>query len=159
MKAIENSSSVVLSSETAEMIEQIFSASEMAINILDDLLNYEHMDSGTFNLDLSWSSVARFLENSFGWAMMLAAKKGFIASPNSPALTTGDLESGNSTLTYPPPRQVFETVYLHMDIYKIEQVIRNLVTNAVKFTPPDGTIKVKLSAELEANNSSKILSK
>ena len=56
----------------------------------------------------------------------------FIASPNSPALTTGDLESGNSTLTYPPPRQVFETVYLHMDIYKIEQVIRNLVTNAVE---------------------------
>ena len=48
MKAIENSSSVVLSSETAEMIEQIFSASETAINILDDLLNYEHMDSGRF---------------------------------------------------------------------------------------------------------------
>ena len=48
MKAIEDSPSVVLSSETAEMIEQIFSASETAINILDDLLNYEHMDSGRF---------------------------------------------------------------------------------------------------------------
>ena len=48
MKAIEDSSSVVLSSETAGMVEQIFSASETAINILDDLLNYEHMDSGRF---------------------------------------------------------------------------------------------------------------
>ena len=48
MKAIENSSSFALSSETAGLIEQIFSASETAINILDDLLNYEHMDSGMF---------------------------------------------------------------------------------------------------------------
>ena len=46
---------------------------------------------------------------------------------------TGDLESGHApTLTYPPPRHAFEDVYLHMDIYKIEQVIRNLVTNAVE---------------------------
>ena len=46
---------------------------------------------------------------------------------------TGDLESGDApTLTYPSPRHTFEDVYLHMDIYKIEQVIRNLVTNAVE---------------------------
>ena len=88
--------------------------------------------------------------------MMLAAKKGvnltvenntdliassatidspqIFPSPNNTfALMTGDLESGDApTLTYPSPRHTFEDVYLHMDIYKIEQVIRNLVTNAVE---------------------------
>ena len=101
-------------------------------------------------MELSWTSVARFLENSFGWAMVLAAKKGVILtvenntnlitssaitdSPqllSSPSTSALDLEIGGAPLTYPPPRQVFEDVYLHMDCYKIEQVIRNLVTNAV----------------------------
>ena len=106
-------------------------------------------------MELSWSPVARFLENSFGWAMVLAAKKGvnltvenntnlitsiatfdsppLFPSPDTSALMTRDLEIGGATTqTSSPPRQVLEDVYLHMDIYKIEQVIRNLVTNAVE---------------------------
>lgn len=46
MKPVDDSSSVTVTCETAEMIEQIFSASETAIDILNDLLHYEHMDSG-----------------------------------------------------------------------------------------------------------------
>ena len=42
----EGSSLVVVSAENAEMIEQIFTASQTAIDILDDLLQYEHIDSG-----------------------------------------------------------------------------------------------------------------
>ena len=42
----EGSSLVVVSTENAEMIEQIFTASQTAIDILDDLLQYEHIDSG-----------------------------------------------------------------------------------------------------------------
>ena len=37
---------IQISAETAEMIEQIFTASSTAIEILDDLLVYEHIDSG-----------------------------------------------------------------------------------------------------------------
>ena len=46
MKSVDGSSMVSITAETAEMIEQIYSASETAINILNDLLHYEHMDSG-----------------------------------------------------------------------------------------------------------------
>ena len=49
MKPVDGSSMVSITAETAEMIEQIYSASETAINILNDLLHYEHMDSG--NID------------------------------------------------------------------------------------------------------------
>ena len=42
------SAGVHISVETAEMIEQIFAASSTAIEILDDLLIYEHIDSGNW---------------------------------------------------------------------------------------------------------------
>lgn len=35
-----------LSKEAAEMIEDVYSASETAIDILNDLLNYENIDAG-----------------------------------------------------------------------------------------------------------------
>jgi hypothetical protein len=41
---------VHISAETAEMIEQIFAASSTAIEILDDLLVYEHIDSGNWDV-------------------------------------------------------------------------------------------------------------
>lgn len=42
----ESASVVVISPETVKMIGQIFVASESAIEILNDLLNYEHIDAG-----------------------------------------------------------------------------------------------------------------
>ena len=37
---------VVISPETAKMVRNMFSASETAIHILNDLLHYEHIDAG-----------------------------------------------------------------------------------------------------------------
>lgn len=42
----EGSSVVQISADTAKMIENIFSASESAITTVNDLLHYEHIDSG-----------------------------------------------------------------------------------------------------------------
>ena len=44
------SADIHISADTAEMIEQIFAASSTAIEILDDLLIYEHIDSGNWML-------------------------------------------------------------------------------------------------------------
>ena len=42
----DGSSVVQISTDTAKMIENIFSASESAIANVNDLLHYEHLDSG-----------------------------------------------------------------------------------------------------------------
>ena len=39
---------VFISPETAKMVRNMFSASETAIQILNDLLHYEHIDAGTY---------------------------------------------------------------------------------------------------------------
>lgn len=57
-----------------ELMDDIYSASETAIEILNDLLHYEHMDAGTFNLELSWRPLARLLQSKLNWAAILAEK-------------------------------------------------------------------------------------
>ena len=64
-----------------------------------------------------------------------------ISSPATASFCTSDerdVEMGD-TLTSPPPHfrssttfQDNENIYLHIDPYKVEQVIRNLITNAVR---------------------------
>ena len=55
-------------------MDDIYSASETAIEILNDLLHYEHMDAGTFNLELSWRSLTGLLRSKLHWAAILAEK-------------------------------------------------------------------------------------
>eukprot|EP01036_Dinobryon_divergens_P037530 gene37530-biopygen29716 len=45
------------------------------------------------------------------------------------------------------------SLILHIDIYRIEQVIRNLITNAMKFTPRDGQVNVGISCVLFSSGS------
>ena len=81
---------VSIERSTADFIQHMFAASESAINILNDLLQYEHMEAGcrsqirnfpalntvfhagNLNLEPTWVPLARALENRFGWAMILA---------------------------------------------------------------------------------------
>ena len=46
VKVLNNSGQVIIDADTVELVEQIFSSSGTSIDILDDLLVYEHIDSG-----------------------------------------------------------------------------------------------------------------
>jgi signal transduction histidine kinase len=38
--------------------------------------------------------------------------------------------------------ELFENAYLRVDVNKIGQVLRNMISNALKFTPAGGTVKL-----------------
>ena len=153
---------VVLSSESAEMLGHIYSASQTMIDVLNDLLQYEHIDSGAFRLELCWRPVANFLKNKLDWAKVLAAEKNIQLSiedrtsafeGNSGAFFISfiylrlffisvsirfeakferDEEDGRHPSELLNVFDVLNGVYLHMDIFKFEKVIRSLINNAVK---------------------------
>ena len=139
-------SSVIISSESVEMLEHIYSASQAAIDILNDLLQYEHIDSGAFRLELCWRPVVNVLKNKLDWAKELAAKRNvqltiedrtLAAFEGNIGLTVysqsfkGDEEAGLESSAFLNGIHVMKDAFLHVDMYKFEQVIRNLITNAV----------------------------
>mmetsp|Transcript_19291 Transcript_19291/g.26518 ORF Transcript_19291/g.26518 Transcript_19291/m.26518 type:complete len:335 (+) Transcript_19291:297-1301(+) len=58
-----------------ELIDDMQSAGETAISILNDLLQYENMDAGTLKLEQSWKPLKNLLQGKLKWASILAAKK------------------------------------------------------------------------------------
>ena len=71
-----------------------------------------------------------FLKGKFAWARILAEKKGVRLviqdNPFTSAETRGDIEE-----SLPDGLLLPHDIYLHVDTHKIDQVIRNLITNAV----------------------------
>mmetsp|Transcript_16561 Transcript_16561/g.24068 ORF Transcript_16561/g.24068 Transcript_16561/m.24068 type:complete len:426 (-) Transcript_16561:1005-2282(-) len=68
------SATLQVNNSLSELMDDIYSASETAIEILNDLLHYEHMDAGTFNLELSWRPLAQLFQSKLHWAAILAEK-------------------------------------------------------------------------------------
>eukprot|EP01035_Chromulina_nebulosa_P069316 gene69316-biopygen17506 len=124
---------ITIDRSTADFIKDMFFSSESAINLLNDLLQYEHIEAGTFRLSCSVVNIVNVLENKFSWANVWASQK--------------DEESGYCVQA----REALvaqRNLTVSFDMSRIEQVIRNLITNAMKFTPIDGKVDVNISCEL-----------
>ena len=92
-----NAEFVPISRSTVELIQHIFSSSESAIDLLNDLLHYEQIDAGNsslsgcrtlssigeckipilthtgiFKLELSWRGLGGSFHNKLAWAQILA---------------------------------------------------------------------------------------
>eukprot|EP01035_Chromulina_nebulosa_P026870 gene26870-biopygen17255 len=153
---------VFISPETAKMIRNMFSASETAIQILNDLLHYEHIDAGTFKLELAVHPLMHFLGKDMDWAKMLAEDKNIdiivedstaMSNLGEPGAESRDIEQGSSLAADLAAQQ---DAYLNVDIYRMDQVVRNLV----KFTPTNGTVSIKYGCEfLDAANQHNIISR
>jgi len=147
-----------------ELIEDMQSAGETAVNILNDLLQYENMDAGTLNLEQSWKPLTNLLQGKLKWVSILAAKKNVnlsitdsttasefgvdtsndLSSPNYNAEGL-NLQDGGGLPVSDTKHSSQPTPLLYVDTFRIDQVIRNLITNAMKFTPPGGNVDIRIS--------------
>jgi len=86
--------------DTIDLVEDIFAASGSAISILNDLLNYEHIDAGnvcylkrtfnrndwtvqligTFKLEMEYLPLLRLFDDKLNWARLMARSKGIAFS-------------------------------------------------------------------------------
>lgn len=93
--------------------------------IVDDFLDVSAIEAGKFDLDLKPAGLAEVLEQGLRLNMYQAAKKGIHLN----------VESDNTL-----PK-------LMIDPSKIEQVITNLVSNAIEHTFPETQVAVRLASE------------
>ena len=111
-----------------DLVNEISEASDTAINIVNDLLQYESMDAGLFKIDEFKITSAAELVKAHSLSMIAKRNGQHLVVAVPPSLPPG--------------------TFLSADVHRIEQVVRNLVTNACKFTPSGGLITVETELRL-----------
>lgn len=103
------------------LIKEVENQTDHMLNLIDDLLDVTQIESGTLNLHLESVDVKDFLDKIVTRHEQLAAPKG----------------------TY-IVLQPFENGTIICDSVRIGQVMDNLISNAVKYSPPGSTVWVSV---------------
>jgi len=112
-----------LSDEHLGFLDTIQKSCTFMKRIVDDFLDVSAIEAGRFELDLRLVGLERVLEHGLRLNMLQAAKKGIAL----------DVKADS-----PLPR-------LLIDPAKVEQVITNLVSNAIEHTQPETRVEIRLS--------------
>ncbi len=104
-----------------EFIAMIISSSHFMANLIDDLLDVAKIETGRLQLDYSPQDLTQLLQQNVARNQALATKKAITIELNSASLPTAVLDAS-----------------------KMEQVLNNLLGNAIKFSPSGSRIKVQL---------------
>ncbi len=114
----------VISPEVEELVNIALANSERLIRIVDDILDLEKIERGTFVLRLEeinvYEALLTAIESNRGFALQHEVFLG--------------LEAPEST----------KGLRIHADSDRIAQIATNLISNAVKFSPPRATVVIRL---------------
>lgn len=113
----------VLSSEHLGFLRTIRSSTDLMRRLIDNFLNISLIESGRFHLNLDSVDIFKPVERSMALQRIMAEKRKIALRLVHPG--------GNAVLL--------------MDEYKIEQVLNNLISNAVEHSPPDSEVTVQIS--------------
>lgn len=111
-----------------EYIESIRNISSNSLALVEDILDVAKIESGTLTLQRKHLNYYNFIECIIRLNKPIAERK-------------------NIQVVF---ESAFKDLYISIDGKKMEQVINNLISNAVKYSLPDTTIFVKLSKQDKA---------
>ncbi len=128
-----------------ETVTDVHMACTTTVDILNDLLGFEKMESGQMTLHASSEPALPFVNDCLAMFIVHARSKGI----NLVTDYSGDCDGGAGVCVggSSGTRAVEESDLIDIDKFKVAQVLRNLVSNAVKFTPKGGTVCIKLYAQ------------
>ncbi len=115
-----------LSKKHRKYLDIIFNSGENLLSIINDILDFSKLRSGEFSIDPKVFSI----HDEISHTMEL-----FVASANSKNITI------TSFIDPTIPTEIFA------DPLRIQQIISNYLSNAIKFTPYGGVISVEASCE------------
>jgi signal transduction histidine kinase len=111
-----------------EYVNHITANSKRLQRLVDDLLDLARLEVGTFRLEVGSSDLGRAVEEVVASVQPIADSRAI------------------QLATCLPP----EPVVAMADANRIEQVLTNLLTNAIKFTPPNGHVKLTVDKKEDA---------
>jgi signal transduction histidine kinase len=113
--------SCVLDEEQNEFLSIIHSSAEFMLHLVNDLLDIAKIESGELQLELQPTDLVTLVSHNVALNRVLASRK--------------QIELNLQTEALPD---------IWVDVYKIDQVLNNLITNAIKFSEPHSEVNVSV---------------
>jgi hypothetical protein len=130
-----NAASIVKDTLTSwmQLTDDILGNSDSAVDVLNDLLNYDKIEMGTLRLEFSSVPI---------WGLVKKTVAAFVMQAKQKSI---DLQLLGECWAQLPDaeRNVYEQLRVVGDSTRIAQVLRNLLSNALKFTPEQGKVIVR----------------
>ena len=104
-----------------ETVERLEKSATMLVTLVNDLLDLSRLQAGRMQIKMQTFSVSELIDSIYNGLKQTAMNKGV-------------------TLTYEVASDLIE---INSDPTKIAQVITNLASNAIKFTPADGRVTIR----------------
>ena len=108
-----------LDGETLELVKMIHRGGQKLKQLIENLLDVSSVESGNLNLHLRNENLTQLISECITDLKFITNERNLCIINNLP-----------------------EKINLEIDRFKIEQVINNLLTNAIKNTPPEGKIYI-----------------
>ena len=129
------------------LVQDIQCNAQSSVDVLNDLLNYDKVETGSLSLEVTVISIWNLIEKTANEFLLPAAKKKI-----SFALVFGDIPDNNDEETSIMQSSHASNLPVEAkrckivgDAVRLTQVLRNLISNAVKFTQSGGTLTVHAS--------------
>lgn len=117
-----------LDEEQLKFLNSILQSSQYMLQIIEDLLDISKIEAGKMSLNIQATDMGQFLAGIVGINQLIANRKGI-----------------RITLKAAVPSS-----YLYIDPVKLEQVINNLVSNAIKYSPSNTVILLEAEEKDDA---------
>lgn len=141
--------------ECQELVDELDGNSSLAVTTLNDLINYDKIETKKFSIDKKPVDMWAVVEKTVN-LLTLQAKEKKVTLRLKSQLRNPSFFSTPGTQTIPN----LQSLRVIGDVMKLGQVIRNLVSNALKFTPAEGIVHITgtVSAFSCLTNSSQFVS-
>lgn len=131
--------------------EEVLGNTTAAVNVLNDLLNYDKIQRGKLSLELTVIPIWALVEKTLREFKLMAAEKDIhlcLKFSNNLLAERSTCDSTASALR----QDILERVVVG-DVSRISMMLRNLISNGLKFTPAKGslTIQANVVSTLEAS--------
>lgn len=128
------------------LTKEICDSAESSTEVLNDLLNYDKIQMGSFTMELSVLSLWNLVQET-SREFRLSARHKNIQFTLENYLLLADVSSRDHFSTSDPEdaASVLQSFKIVADSIRLSQILRNLVSNAIKFTPEGGHLTIRVS--------------